>query len=476
MVRIRLKMLPLNLVALIGLIACGASASSSSSAEASPPSPSTEVELICHTDNPAECYPKVFQPTDEFQVVHPDQDLPMGLHVRLNINTGQKEAKINVPDEDNPALEGLPVDSSVVIVDRDDQDTPKKQPVKIPSEAPAYDPVGKIKKPKSADEGEGNAFYKSLTILKKGLDIDGALEMLEEISHDIYYGLKIAEDYDTVRELFCLASSPFASSSTEQTNRARLAALTLASAAQNNPSALASISDHWPQLATSTCASSAPSPLPLGLATFHLTPPPSTSSSSAPATSPAVLKARISSLRSLLRSPTIRSAFLSADGPTHLLRLLTTDPSTTSSSSSPSSSSPKGNKKEDEEDDLRPAQRSAAFLLLDNFLDPDMGATLGEWPTKAQAPDAECSAAAAGAGAGAGAGGEGGEGTVGGAEEEACWDWHLARVAERHKKDKTHWSHELRRRVAEQRRANLERLKKKKKKVEGMWEREKVEL
>src|SRR5690606_37699417 len=97
----------------IGLMACG---SSTSSPEPSS-SPSAEVELICHTDNPADCYPKVFQATDEFQVVRPDQEIPPGLHVRLDINTGLREAKLNVPGEDRPDLEGLPVDSSVVVVE-----------------------------------------------------------------------------------------------------------------------------------------------------------------------------------------------------------------------------------------------------------------------------------------------------------------------------------------------------------------------
>ena len=71
-------------------------------------------DIICHTSNREECYPRIFQPTEEFQTVHDDQELPSGLHVRLNIWTGQKEAKINVPDEEDPALEGLPVDSAIV--------------------------------------------------------------------------------------------------------------------------------------------------------------------------------------------------------------------------------------------------------------------------------------------------------------------------------------------------------------------------
>ncbi|KAJ4295665.1 hypothetical protein N0V88_004367 [Collariella sp. IMI 366227] len=253
MAKFRLNMLPLNLLALVSLMAWGATASSSISNDTPSPSPSADVELICHTDNPAECYPKVFQATDEFQKVHHDQDLPIGLHVRLNVQTGEREAKINVPDEIDPALEGLPVDSSVVIVDRDLFEP--EQPL-IPRDAPAYDPAGKIKVPKTESSEEGSAFYKTLTILKKGLDVDAALEMLEDISHDIYYGLKIAEDYDTVHELFCLSSA----NDPATTTRARLAALTLASTIQNNPKALAELEAHWPKLSPSTCGPSSTTP------------------------------------------------------------------------------------------------------------------------------------------------------------------------------------------------------------------------
>ncbi|KAK4240647.1 hypothetical protein C8A03DRAFT_13031 [Achaetomium macrosporum] len=422
MTRLRLKMLPLNLVALIGLMAWGASASSSSvssSSESSPsPSPSADVEFICHTNDPAECYPKIFQATDEFQVVHDDQDLPLGLHVRLNVFTGKKEAKINVPDENDPALEGLPVDSSVVIVERDQSGQGgASDQIRLPPNAPPYDPAGKIKTPESAKSDEGSAFYKSLAILKKGLDVDGALEMLEDISHDIYYGLKIAEDYETVRELFCLAASESSSATGDgktSLTRARLAALTLSSAVQNNPKALAEIERHWTtKLSSSLCRSD--STVPLGTTTFVLTPSSLSSSSVAADTDPALTKARISLLSGLLRSPILRRDFLASGGPSHLLRILIA---------------------RDPEPEWLLAQRTAAFLLLDNFLDPDMGATMGEWPTQVQLSKEECAAR------------EGKRGTEQQRAEEKdreegeCLDWHVEQLRLRHAAT-DHWSHEL---------------------------------
>ncbi|KAK4250411.1 hypothetical protein C7999DRAFT_11782 [Corynascus novoguineensis] len=430
MAKYRVKLLPLNLVALISLMAWGASASASAAGEsASSSSPSADVELICHTDNPAECYPKVFQATDEFQVVHPDQDLPMGLHVRLNVYTGLKEAKINVPDENDPALEGLPVDSSVVVVERDQGE----EQVKPPPNAPAYDPAGTVKKPKSADPGESSAFYKSLTILKKGLDVDGALDMLEEISHDIYYGLKIAEDYDTVHELFCLSTR--VSEDETALRRARLASLILASTLQNNPKALAEIESHWSKLGVSTCNVNG---TPLESSVFTLLPSDGKGSAQAQTEEPAagrspnpgLTKARISLITSLLKSPLFRTAFLSssqpsspsAGGPSHILRILTTPYSDVQQQHE--------QKESNKVEEWGSAQRRAAILLLDTFLDADMGATPGQWPSKAQLADKECAALFDGRREGQG-------------REEECADWLVKGLSDKHKKDEGHWAHDL---------------------------------
>jgi nucleotide exchange factor SIL1 len=408
-------MLPLNLLALIGLMAWGASAGESASSPS--PSPSADVELICHTDNPAECYPKLFQATDEFQIVHPDQDLPLGLHVRLDVTTGLKEAKINVPDEHDPALEGLPVDSSMVVVEQEEAE----EQIKLPPNAPAYEAAGKIKEPKIANPDESSAFYKSLTILKKGLDVDNALEMLEDISHDIYYGLKIAEDYDTVHELFCLATAP--PSSPQSLTRARLAALTLSSTLQNNPKALAEIETHWPKLGPSVCPSSTTTTTtPLSTSVFTLLP-----TQEGQDADPSLTKARISLLTTLLKSPHLRTHFLttspsSGGGPSEILRILT----------SPATSSPAWSG----------TQRRAAQLLTDTFLDADMGAALGEWPApnQAQLTDAECAALAAA---------EEAAETQG--REEECLDWHVGRLRAQFRGDADHWSHELGRGIGEAR-------------------------
>ncbi|KAK9387801.1 hypothetical protein V1515DRAFT_600310 [Lipomyces mesembrius] len=62
----------------------------------------TEAEVICPSDG-GQCYPAVFEATDCWQELLPDQVIPGGLHVRLNFETGRREAKLlsNDDSEDN---------------------------------------------------------------------------------------------------------------------------------------------------------------------------------------------------------------------------------------------------------------------------------------------------------------------------------------------------------------------------------------
>ena len=56
----------------------------------------TSEELICpDPENPLDCYPKLFVPTNEWQTIKPGQDIPPGLHVRLNIDTLEKRGQAN---------------------------------------------------------------------------------------------------------------------------------------------------------------------------------------------------------------------------------------------------------------------------------------------------------------------------------------------------------------------------------------------
>lgn len=357
-----------------------------------------EEELICAPENPKDCYPRTFEPTEEFQVVREGQQIPHGLHVRLDVTTGKKEAKINDPNEEIPGLKGSPVDSSVVIVDPEEgSDDLKPQ---LPKGAPAYEAVGKVKPP----ETELKAFHDSLTVLKtlslNDRPIDAALTILTDIAHDIYYGLKIAEDSNAVKELLCMMSSRenFAKGSGDEVVvQAGQAASIIGSALQNNQKALEEVEKAWPDISKETCAGA---DRKLSPAVFNMLVPDSPRdavSHGSEGDDLTLTKAKTSALKGLIKSPIIRDDFLANDGMAQVLKVLVLE-------------KPK----------LVPAQQKLANLVMDEFLDEDMGATLGVWPRSG--------------------------------DVDHDWDYQLKTLAKLHKGEKDHWSAELWRRLQEQRR------------------------
>ncbi|KAI1395200.1 hypothetical protein F4819DRAFT_203617 [Hypoxylon fuscum] len=383
-----LKKIAISIIFFSFILSSFASASSPAPSE----SPSAETELVCHTDNPADCYPKVFSATEEFQIVRDDQDLPPGLHVQLDIQTGQKQAKLYNPKEENPALEGLPVDRSVVIVDgeasQDDQP-------RIPSGAPAYEPVGVVKAPKEKSEG----FIQALETVKKDLnfkqsdELDKALQDLEDLSHDMYYGLQIAEDTEALQALFCLLTKRDASAEAEErplTERPDfLASSILASSIRNNKPALKAVENSWDTVVSKPCKN----PQTAGSLKSELY------SKLEPATGPGsseesaeayFTRLDLAVWDGLLKSPKIKEEFMANDGVKNFLRILL---------------------RKEEVWDGRKAK--VARIVSDIFLDTEVGAELGVWPTESVVTEASVCA-------------QGGAGSL----DEGCWEYHLETIGQ----------------------------------------------
>ena len=372
------------------------SAVASSSPAAAQPSPYADTDLICHTSNPKDCYPRIFQPTEDFQTVHDDQQLPNGLHVRVNIWTGKKEAKINVPGEEDASLEGLPVDRGIVLVEPEQPDAPQ-----VPNSAPIYEAIGKVKEPEPGHESL--SFSNALKMLKNDTSgsegaFDDALEGLEEISHDIYYGLKIAEDPEVLRALFCLMADHSTPSIEEVTPRDQQAAAIIGSALQNNPLALKEVAQQWDDLMASKCPRDG-TPLRQG---FYSTFVPAAEDTQDPKLAASKAKATVAAINGLIKDDGIRAEFLRNAGMQRLLEVLMMP----------------------ENQEWAGAQRKAGQLVLDNFLDTNMGARLGQWPRASRWTDEQCRAA-------------------GSRAEEGCWDYHVERIMRANKRDKGHWSKDL---------------------------------
>ncbi|KAL8791037.1 MAG: hypothetical protein Q9213_000244 [Squamulea squamosa] len=220
--------------------------SSCFSVRAAAPSPKADTDLICHTHHAAECYPRIFQPTDKFQTVHDDQDLPPGLHVRMNLATGVKEARLNVPEPDeDPASAGLTI--------IDDSDL---LGFKEPVAEPPVDFRGDYRQQPflhpQHDVAESTLFSDSVAQVKGRTSPDNdnllpALTNLEDLSHSYHWGLSLAKDNEVIHKLFQLLLPSNLSLEVRS-----LATLVFGTAIHNNQAALTVAlthfyNDEWPE-------------------------------------------------------------------------------------------------------------------------------------------------------------------------------------------------------------------------------------
>lgn len=170
-------------------------------------------ELICPDQNPAHCYPKIFVPSDQWQVVREDQQIPPGLHVRLNLETGEKEAKLNEDtNEPHPELMVVEqpdelhaqIDEANEHIDQQIQDTIKKYKLDRKSFLRS--------KVSHAELNDFSSSVDELLAFRDGGDIarlEKALNTLIDLSHDIEFGVRLTKDptiFGTLQKVADLAS------------------------------------------------------------------------------------------------------------------------------------------------------------------------------------------------------------------------------------------------------------------------------
>ncbi|KAI4237194.1 MAG: hypothetical protein L6R40_005972 [Gallowayella cf. fulva] len=224
-------------------ITCLAALSSSLFARAAVPSPKAATELICHTNHASDCYPQTFQPTENFQHVHDDQNLPPGLHVRMNLATGVKEARLNLPQPDeDPAFSALTIiDHSALPAFKEADEHATIRPHQDLLQQPFLPP--------QHDIAESTLFSHS-TAEVKNQDNDkilSALTSLEDLSHSYHWGLSLAKDGHVIHKLFQLLLPSNISLEVRS-----LATLVFGTAIHNNQAALTVAlahfyNDEWPE-------------------------------------------------------------------------------------------------------------------------------------------------------------------------------------------------------------------------------------
>lgn len=335
--------------------------------------PAADKSIICAKDNASDCYPRVFEPTKDFAIIREGQDIPPGLHVRLNIYTGLKEARLNIPmeGEEAAALEGVPTEQAMVVVESPEQDSldklseedaiqkalqdhKKKQP-------PPYEAAGKILPPPPSGEDVGTFEKAKLTVAMEGRAFDSALDDLAELSHDLYYGVEISKNGPILEKLVCL----FLGSGSEKfhakdNKRDQKAAAILASSIQNNPTALNEIAELGNIVFSPSCGNELPVPKNNNIISIL-------KNRLGREKDPATLKSKVAAISGLMKNPQIRDYLLESNVMEMLLAIFL--------------------KKGDQWDSTR---ARVAQAVMDNFLEEDAGATLGIWPNERSEHSAFC--------------------------------------------------------------------------------------
>ncbi|KAF5100584.1 hypothetical protein D0Z00_001203 [Geotrichum galactomycetum] len=195
--------------------------------------PTKDQDLICVESPKKECYPKEFQPTNEWQIVREGQSVPKGLHVRLDMQTGLQEAKLldesdktETEDPNNKAIE--------VIVDEEEG----LIPLEDEPEAPEEDESDvKLKHQVKYLESSHHELSPSLETLQNyktatAPALTSALESLADLGHELDFGALIAKQENLKPLLNIVQDASLLPSVRETAVRALGASL------RNNPDAL----------------------------------------------------------------------------------------------------------------------------------------------------------------------------------------------------------------------------------------------
>ena len=228
------------------------------------PSPEASTALVCPNDNPSECYPSLFQPTIHFQKIRPNQSLPPGLHVRLNIQTGEKEARLNVPegiDENKDAIvviDDVPHLEEKALGIVEEGETPLQLRLQdAPKQAEHARPYSPPRSAPSADPNEAIHYEAALSIIKQKIlvprlrastvvytsGVADALETLTELAHSLEWGLAICRNADLGHSLL-VSITPVHHLEYIDPELRSVVLLLMATAIQNNPDALAALLEH----------------------------------------------------------------------------------------------------------------------------------------------------------------------------------------------------------------------------------------
>lgn len=207
-------------------------------------------ELICSLSDPSDCYPKLFEPTDQWQVIREGQEIPAGLHVRLNVDTLKKEARFIQDEEASDSTENL-------LVIQEQSTDPEQEQADV--EQHILDKINQFKQQQNdmqehltktrvtlGDVKEFAAAVEEIDFVSPSSDVtrvSDALDTLEDLSHDIEFGCKLTQTPEIFQKLFHLDEN-LGGVSVEQLQDKALRVM--AGALRNNPEALDNVVSKQP--------------------------------------------------------------------------------------------------------------------------------------------------------------------------------------------------------------------------------------
>ncbi|KAG9298193.1 hypothetical protein G9A89_002681 [Geosiphon pyriformis] len=193
---------------------------------------------ICKSNG--KCYPRIFEATYEFQEILEGQEVPGGLHIRVNINTGQRHAKLisATTVEDSAAIIVLDKNQTISMKESEKEEmNNSKTNFHLPSSEKVNSTlplVSMADKPnKHVPQSDHHLFEEYIASLSSNdttnTQLLQALDGLEELVHELDFGVKLARG-DGIFVILRLL--------THQENEVKKKAATvLGTAMQNNPTA-----------------------------------------------------------------------------------------------------------------------------------------------------------------------------------------------------------------------------------------------
>lgn len=194
-------------------------------------------EIICNEDQ-SDCYPKLFVPTWDWQIIKPGQDIPPGLHVRMNIDTLEREAKLMEPEENDSQR-----DVAELIVGEGEQLQDKSEEIlqellqnrKHKENDNDHSHVRKLRVSPDDLNNFESAVLEISNYQGDNERLSQALDTLIELSHDIEFGLKLTKDKESFESLRKIVSNTGNKQTIEKVYRI------LGSSLRNNPVAIQNI-------------------------------------------------------------------------------------------------------------------------------------------------------------------------------------------------------------------------------------------